>query len=632
MPVPYGFGVGDFVAVGTLAWSVYKSCKAAPESFENISMEVLSLHAVLKESEETLFRRPLKTTRAERLIVIKDGCDKVLTDLQSLVDKYESLGTKSKRTWDRMKWGNEDIAEIRARLISSTTMLNAFISTSESSVESKLDEFVKEYRQGRREASVISFQSVDSLSAGDKALWRMIRKELEEIGISVAAFDANRKFIFDWLIRAAENGAFEEQGERGSEYESDYSDEQASRSNNEHVNQDAGQETRHTQSASSIKIREKRPSTRPQLLVAATVAGRHSPPGPRISGEIDASTRVLPNTQVSRIAAFWATVSLPVPRLFLAVMRQHFSKALKILSDEASSRHFDRKTLGEILLMTTLMYEGLDVADHLSLISKLIARGANVDYRSSGFFAQTPLQNSVRKKSIAAVRLLIENGADVNYHGLKREPLEYDSFTPRLALTEDTEMLRLLLSAGADASAVYKVYFTNHFHEAFFDRVTLLHEAAHLGQISAMETLIEHGADVDLFCPVFGTALMVALLEGKANAARLLLARGANPEFEAAKIDVKFDHFEISYKTPIEAAIVGGDEYMVSLLLKSGVPPKLSMLHYAKEVKSCLRNPVWGLSASFVVWSTIPSKREHGEIIHVLEKALENEKDRLEKH
>ena len=26
MPVPYGFGVGDFVAVGTLAWRVYRSC------------------------------------------------------------------------------------------------------------------------------------------------------------------------------------------------------------------------------------------------------------------------------------------------------------------------------------------------------------------------------------------------------------------------------------------------------------------------------------------------------------------------------------------------------------------------------------------------------------------------------
>ena len=222
-------------------------------------MEVLSLHAVLKECEETLFHRPLKTTRAERLIPIKDGCYKVLVDLESLVDRYESLGTQSKRTWDRLKWGTEDIAEIRARLISCTTMLNAFISTSQSNVESKLDQFMEEYRQGMREASLVSLQSVDSLSTDDKAVWRSIRKELEEIGISVAAFDTNRDFIFDWFIRAVEAGAFKEQGEHSVPDENGYSDEEASPSNDEHVNHDVGHNARHAQSDFSTSIPEERP-------------------------------------------------------------------------------------------------------------------------------------------------------------------------------------------------------------------------------------------------------------------------------------------------------------------------------------------------------------------------------------
>jgi hypothetical protein len=50
----FGFSIGDFVAVGNLAWQVWKSCKDAPESFRNVSQEVLSLHAVLKEIEELL--------------------------------------------------------------------------------------------------------------------------------------------------------------------------------------------------------------------------------------------------------------------------------------------------------------------------------------------------------------------------------------------------------------------------------------------------------------------------------------------------------------------------------------------------------------------------------------------------
>ena len=101
--------------------------KGSAESFRNISGEVLSLHAVLKESEETLLVPPPPPASEARLRVVLGGCTNVLNDLQALVKKYESLGSKSKVTWDRMKWCKEDIAEIRARLTSNVALLTAFI-------------------------------------------------------------------------------------------------------------------------------------------------------------------------------------------------------------------------------------------------------------------------------------------------------------------------------------------------------------------------------------------------------------------------------------------------------------------------------------------------------------------------
>lgn len=106
MPVPYGFGVGDFVATVTLAWDLYKSTKDAPESFNNIHSDVLSFHAVLKEAEETILKEHYSESRQARLNQIGDGCRSVLIDLDILVKKYASLGTQSKRTWDRMRWGS----------------------------------------------------------------------------------------------------------------------------------------------------------------------------------------------------------------------------------------------------------------------------------------------------------------------------------------------------------------------------------------------------------------------------------------------------------------------------------------------------------------------------------------------
>jgi hypothetical protein len=123
----FGYSISDFVVLGQLAWKAYRSCKDAPESFENISHEVLSLHVLLKEIEENLSAQTLTPTRQARLKTIGDGCRDVLEELQNLVDKYESLGTQSKRTWDRMKWASTNIAELRSRLTSNTLLLTAFI-------------------------------------------------------------------------------------------------------------------------------------------------------------------------------------------------------------------------------------------------------------------------------------------------------------------------------------------------------------------------------------------------------------------------------------------------------------------------------------------------------------------------
>jgi hypothetical protein len=123
----FGFSVGDFIAVGQLGWQVYKSCRDAPESFKNISSEVLSLHAVIKEAVEILSGCSLPRSKQERLTVIMSGCQDVLQDLQSLVNRYESLGSQTKHTLDRLKFSKDEVAELRARLTAHTVLLTAFI-------------------------------------------------------------------------------------------------------------------------------------------------------------------------------------------------------------------------------------------------------------------------------------------------------------------------------------------------------------------------------------------------------------------------------------------------------------------------------------------------------------------------
>ncbi|PMD66949.1 uncharacterized protein K444DRAFT_623197 [Hyaloscypha bicolor E] len=56
----------------------------------------------------------------------------------------------------------------------------------------------------------MSVATVESLTFDEKQ-WRTIRKGLEDIGISVAAFDANKAFIMEWFQHALDSGAFDGQ-------------------------------------------------------------------------------------------------------------------------------------------------------------------------------------------------------------------------------------------------------------------------------------------------------------------------------------------------------------------------------------------------------------------------------------
>ncbi len=123
----FGYSVTDFVTAITVCWNIYKKCKLASGEFKEVAAEVSCLHSVLKETEEVLSERNLSYEQNTKLNPLKDGIMAVLKELELRLDKYESLGTQSKRTLDRMGWAMEGgVAEIRLKLISQTTLLDSF--------------------------------------------------------------------------------------------------------------------------------------------------------------------------------------------------------------------------------------------------------------------------------------------------------------------------------------------------------------------------------------------------------------------------------------------------------------------------------------------------------------------------
>ncbi|KAI1769432.1 hypothetical protein GGR53DRAFT_158260 [Hypoxylon sp. FL1150] len=210
----FGVGFGDLVLASKLAWKVYKSCKESGDNFKRLSNEVASLHVVLKETEDYITEfSDLDTSRKNRLTILTDGCNATLEDLDKLLGSYERLGTQAQRTWDRMRFGLEDLADIRSRLVSNATLLTAFNSSlansSTTRIEKKLNKFICEVRAGYREGSVVTTPDVvETIESPD--VWAQLRRELEDVGISPAIMEEQHEYISGWMKSVLAQGLADE--------------------------------------------------------------------------------------------------------------------------------------------------------------------------------------------------------------------------------------------------------------------------------------------------------------------------------------------------------------------------------------------------------------------------------------
>jgi ankyrin repeat protein len=120
---------------------------------------------------------------------------------------------------------------------------------------------------------------------------------------------------------------------------------------------------------------------------------------------------------------------------------------------------------------------------------------------------------AVQRNDVRGVQRQIEAGADVN-------ALEANGDAPLVmaAYLGHTEIVRLLLEAGADVTAVDPEM-----------KGTALHAAAYAGRTEAARLLISHGIDINRQGPRNGyTALHDAIWQGHVETARAIIDAGAD--------------------------------------------------------------------------------------------------------
>ncbi|MHC4663824.1 MAG: ankyrin repeat domain-containing protein [Planctomycetota bacterium] len=190
---------------------------------------------------------------------------------------------------------------------------------------------------------------------------------------------------------------------------------------------------------------------------------------------------------------------------------------------------------------------------NLDIAKLLLDNGAELNAKDGE--DRTPLHWAVDGAYIEAVRLLLEYKTDIDSVDDKgRTPL-YNAIAKEELTRTDIDILKLLLSSGADPSIAAS---------ADYDKRTPLHLAIGLQYTILVMMLIENGADPNIKNLEGETALHMAVENGNIEAARLLLENGAEVN---VFYEIEFSDGEKFIDTPLDLA---ESEEMKALLRAHG--------------------------------------------------------------
>ncbi len=183
-------------------------------------------------------------------------------------------------------------------------------------------------------------------------------------------------------------------------------------------------------------------------------------------------------------------------------------------------------------------------------IQALIDRGVCLDYRDAN--GNTPLIYPVRAKKIDTVRLLIQNGADIDYVN----KLDQNAFSIAIMDPHRHEIAKLLVSLGANVNRV------NRFGD------TPIIQASSLGLYESVSLLIDLGANINQRDKYGRTSLMIAAKYDNISIVNLLISYAANINSKSK-----------DGKTALLHATYHGNESVAKLLIANGADINCSDIH-----------------------------------------------------
>lgn len=477
----FGFGVSDFVTVGTLTLQIYRSFKGAPAEFAEISRQLSSFHIVIHDiqdqaqDEASLLNRH-GASRREELLTLCGNLTMTLKELEDLFKRYSHMG---RNAWLRVRLGQEDLSRLREKLSLHIGLIDQFMNSLTVAAVGRMEPMMEQIynllrdslrdNQGRAR-TVLSARELDT-----EETWQPLAFELQAEGIPAEYLEQNRTQIHAMIDAAAEDVGITGEDEIGFE---------DSASNVGQVNND------------SCAVAERAPM---QDYLGNIVSSS-------TNEEKEAAIIRLRNMGFLPKGIIWGPPMHPpqspsaAQRQLLRSKRGRRKKAFdyeKIIALPPS--HISAQALcwaiskGDVAAVRVALDLGADV---------------NVPHNGSPPLLWVFGKGIAADKTLEIMKLLLDSGASV--HG--KEFRTSKTAVHRAAKMNNVACLQLLLEAGADSDCEAedhnfqeRVWGDNDFDETFSGSLIFqiyegwrpLHEAVRSDSFGAVECLLRNGAEVN---------------------------------------------------------------------------------------------------------------------------------------
>ena len=378
-------------------------------------------------------------------------------------------------------------------------------STSQVVVERKLNKLVQEFQGGKHEGSVLTVATVESLTLDDKQLWRTIRKELENIGISVAAFDNNKDFILSWFQTAIEEGAFDEQIPSSPE--------------SSHSGKDPEQLSGLSQPCNGIQESASTPSATSNTSGSSFSAIQSRRLPEILSTELQEHKKDRDVTRSDSLNLLLTNRSGADPNFS---KQRAPSKDGGPLSTAPSPTKMPRRPPRVVPFIAWMLRYNKDFfdacrrGDHETAM-RMVKKGADIDTTGED---STALMEAVKRASASTAQWLFDHGANINFQNSLGHSALHIAITvislKNAFTTAQLALIQLLLQHGADVNLLDRGY------------ESPLHRAVDMNNEETVHLLLQKGADIE---PPHGdwqnSVLSLAMQRGRANLFKVLLEQGA---------------------------------------------------------------------------------------------------------